>query len=109
MKNPFATKSDTDKHPGVDSKSDGNASASPDLMAEKTQTTTEPINAYAPPEPSSSSSPPPPPESPSKQEQGVVEDPSHHKPNKGRLVVRFWQAIAAVGAFGFQIGASSCK
>ncbi|SAM02913.1 hypothetical protein [Absidia glauca] len=108
MKNPFATKSDTDMHPGVDSKSDGNAPAGPDLMAEKTQTTTEPINAYAPPEPSSSSPPPPPPpppESPSKQEQGVVDD--HHKPNKGRLVVRFWQAIAAVGAFGFQIGASS--
>ncbi|ORZ23630.1 hypothetical protein BCR42DRAFT_487562 [Absidia repens] len=31
---------------------------------------------------------------------------SFHPPNIGRLVIRFWQFIAAIGALGFQIGAS---
>ncbi|KAF7730418.1 hypothetical protein EC973_002225 [Apophysomyces ossiformis] len=37
-------------------------------------------------------------------EQEVAEP--HHKPNKGRLFFRFWQVIAAIGAFGFQVGAT---
>ena len=28
------------------------------------------------------------------------------KPNKGRFFVRVWQMIAAIGAFGFQVGAT---
>lgn len=29
-----------------------------------------------------------------------------HKPSKARLLLRFWQLIAAIGAFGFQVGAT---
>jgi hypothetical protein len=34
-----------------------------------------------------------------------------HKPSKPRFFIRVWQFIAAIGAFGFQIGATpvSCK
>ncbi|KAG0174413.1 hypothetical protein DFQ28_007683 [Apophysomyces sp. BC1034] len=39
----------------------------------------------------------------SPQPEVVKED---HKPNKGRLCFRFWQVLAAIGAFGFQVGAT---
>ncbi|KAI7880604.1 hypothetical protein K492DRAFT_187669 [Lichtheimia hyalospora FSU 10163] len=32
-----------------------------------------------------------------------------HKPSKARLLLRFWQLIAAIGAFGFQVGATPVR
>ncbi|KAI8143053.1 hypothetical protein BJV82DRAFT_613329 [Fennellomyces sp. T-0311] len=45
---------------------------------------------------------PPPPPVPASPD----EKTEHHKPNKGRLLVRVWQLFAAIGAFGFQVGAT---
>ncbi|KAI8884213.1 hypothetical protein K501DRAFT_313293 [Backusella circina FSU 941] len=34
------------------------------------------------------------------------QEEKHHKPSKPRFFIRVWQFIAAIGAFGFQIGAT---
>ena len=36
------------------------------------------------------------------------EEAPHH-PSRSRLVLRVWQFMAAIGAFGFQVGASPVK
>lgn len=36
----------------------------------------------------------------------TAQQPEWHKPSKARLLLRFWQLIAAIGAFGFQVGAT---
>ncbi|KAI8086206.1 uncharacterized protein BX664DRAFT_335166 [Halteromyces radiatus] len=65
-------------------------------MAEEEEKKTEVVTV----EPSSSS--------PDPVKEDIIEpiDHHHHKPNKGRLIIRFWQVLAAVGAFAFQIGAT---
>ncbi|KAI8333107.1 hypothetical protein BC941DRAFT_504900 [Chlamydoabsidia padenii] len=107
MKNPFAKKPESEP-PLANSNPDTPVLNEP--TQEKTQTTTEPVNAYSTDSPPGTSSPAPPVTEtpPLKEEQGLAGEPvqPHHKPNKGRLVIRFWQVLAAIGAFGFQIGAS---
>ncbi|ORZ11542.1 hypothetical protein BCR42DRAFT_101180 [Absidia repens] len=104
MKNPFVNDEKTQQDV------ENVAPVAKDSQKEETSSPVAPVAAT-----SSSPSPPPPlppsssssPSTPIKEEQ---QPPSPtvppHKPNKGRLLVRFWQAIAAVGAFGFQIGAT---
>ncbi|CAO3647171.1 unnamed protein product [Cunninghamella echinulata] len=36
----------------------------------------------------------------------AVTPTERHRPNKGRLLIRFWQLLAPVGCFGFQYGAT---
>jgi hypothetical protein len=48
-------------------------------------------------------------ESSMKEEEQMPPPPPYHPPSMARLLVRFWQSLAALGALGFQIGASPCK
>ncbi|SAM02020.1 hypothetical protein [Absidia glauca] len=45
-------------------------------------------------------------ESSLKEEEQMPSPPPYHPPSMARLLVRFWQSLAALGALGFQIGAS---
>ncbi|CAO3588447.1 unnamed protein product [Absidia cylindrospora] len=100
MKNPFLNDEKTQQD--VENVKDSQKEETPTAAAVAATSSSPP-----PPLPSSSSSP----STPMKEEQQQEQPPLSptvppHKPNKGRLLVRFWQAIAAVGAFGFQIGAT---
>lgn len=43
-----------------------------------------------------------------KEEITPIQD-NHHKPSVPRLLLRIWQFFAAIGAFGFQVGATPVK